>query len=144
MQVTDSGVIRLMTAPLKLMGFDSEEVKPPKPYARIIVSPPDTEEPFDLNKIRYRSEVCLVSSDWLTTGSAFVELNVEEEISPNDGTLPNRNYTELCEKYLDSTIPMLLSMSSQSFGVLKGLLQGKGTDFNEELPEVEVTLPAPE
>ena len=130
MQVTDSGVIRLMTAPLKLMGFDSEEVKPPKPYVRIIVSPPDTQEPFD--------------SDWLTTGSTFVELNVEEEISPNDGTLPNRNYTELCEKYLDSTIPMLLSMSSQSFGVLKGLLQGKGTDFNEELPEVEVTLPAPE
>ena len=144
MQVTDSGVIRLMTAPLKLMGFDSEEFKPPKPYVRIIASPPDAEEPFDLNKIRYRSEVCLVSSDWLTTGSTFVELNVEEEISPNDGTLPNRHYTELCEKYLDCTIPMLLSMSSQSFGVLKGLLQGKGTDFNEGLPEVEVTLPAPE
>ena len=144
MQVTDSGVIRLMTAPLKLIGFDSEEVKPPKSYVRIIVSPPDTEEPFDLNKIRYRSEVCLVSSDWLTTGSTFVELNVEEEISPNDGTLPNRHYTELCEKYLDSTIPMLLSMSSQSFGVLKGLLRGKGTDFDEGLPEVKVTLPAPE
>lgn len=144
MQIVDSGIIRLMTAPIEMVGFDPEDTDSPKSFARVIVSPPSREEPLNLHIIRYRSEVCLVSSDWLTTGSAFVELNVEDEIGANDGTLPNRQYTKLCEKYLDSTIPLLMSLFAQSFGTLKGLLKGKGNDIDDALPKIEVTMPAPE